>query len=369
MTRIQQIAALGQSIWIDHISRELLASGQLEALIDDGVLGMTSNPTIFQNAIASGAYDALIENEAARGAAALAIYEKIAIQEVGAAADALRPVYNETHGRDGYVSLEVRPMLAHDTDATVEEARRLFAALNRPNIMIKVPATEAGLKAITTLIGEGVNVNVTLIFAVAMYERVAKAYLDGLRIFEKTTQPLSKVASVASFFVSRVDSNIDKQLNQKIEAGQEHLEELLGKAAIANARVAYSRFKDIFDGDAFIPFRAHGARVQRPLWGSTSTKNPSFPDTLYCDALIGPNTVNTMPLDTLEAVRDHGLVAQTIEQDMGQALGMEKRLREIAGIDLRQVTDQLLEEGLQKFVDSFEQLLNEIEQKRAALAA
>ncbi len=369
MNRIQQITALGQAIWLDNISRDLLRSGELARLVEEGVTGVTSNPTIFHKAIAAGtAYDEDIARLARQGASALEIYESLAVADIAAAADVLRPVYNETHGRDGFVSLEVSPRLAHDTAGTVAEARRLFAAVNRPNVMIKVPATEAGLSAITTLIGEGINVNVTLIFALDVYERVIQAYLDGLTRFRQTAaqtgRPLGLVSSVASFFVSRVDTLVDAIIEHRIAHGEPHLEPLYGKAAIANAKLAYAQYRATFEGPRFAEFRAAGARPQRPLWASTSTKNPRYPDTMYIDPLIGVNTVTTVPPQTLAALRDHAVTAQTIEQGLEHARAV---MSELAGIrvDMKWVTDELLKDGVRLFAESFEKLLSDIEIKRS----
>ncbi|MBN2448165.1 MAG: transaldolase [Phycisphaerae bacterium] len=367
--RIEQIWALGQAIWYDNISRELLQSGGLQELVERGVAGVTSNPSIFQKSIAKGVeYDEQIRELAIAGKSAFEIYEALALRDIGQAADLLRPVFNETHGRDGFVSLEVRPSLAHDTAGTIEEGRRLFHFLHRPNVMIKVPATEAGLPAISTLIGEGINVNVTLIFSVPMYERVIDAYLEGLRRFGKTGRPLATVSSVASFFVSRIDTLTDSLLEERIQKGQDHLDELLGKAAVASAKIAYLKYKEIFEGERFVPFRADGARPQRALWASTSTKNPAYPDTKYVDTLIGVNTVNTVPPDTLEAVCDHGVVAQTIEQDAEGAFVAIRRLREFAGIEINAVAAQLLNEGVDAFAGAFDKLLSVIETKRIQFA-
>ncbi|MCK4343284.1 MAG: transaldolase [Phycisphaerae bacterium] len=367
MNRIRQIAALGQAIWFDNISRDLLRSGELARLVEEGITGVTSNPTIFQKAIAgSSIYDDDIRRLARDGKSTLEIYEALALADVGEAADCLRPVYNETHGRDGFVSIEVNPKLAHDTPGTITEARRLFGTLNRPNIMIKVPATEAGLPAIATLIGEGVNVNATLIFAVSMYDQVIEAYLEGLRRFRQSGRPLGLVSSVASFFVSRVDTLTDKVLQHRIEHGEGHLEPLYGLAAAANAKIAYARYKAVFEGPDFDELRSRGARVQRPLWASTSTKNPNYPDTKYVDPLIGVNTVNTVPPRTLAAIRDHAVTAQTLEEGLDRA---EAVMKELAGIkvDMDWITAALLEEGVQAFTDSFDKLLADIETKRAAL--
>jgi len=367
VNRIRQIAALGQAIWLDYISRDLVRSGQLSALIDEGVTGVTSNPTIFQKAISGSAiYDDDIRRLAREGKSTEEIYEALALADVGEAADCLRSVYNETHGRDGFVSIEVSPKLAHDTEGTIAEARRLATALNRPNVMIKVPATEAGLPAITELLSQGTNVNVTLIFANSMYEKVIEAYLEGLRRFRDSGRPLGLIASVASFFVSRVDTLTDKVLQHRIEHGEPHLETLYGRAAVANAKVAYGRYKSVFESEGFEELRVAGARPQRPLWASTSTKNPDYLDTKYIDPLIGVNTVNTVPPQTLDAIRDHAVTAQTIEDDLAQA---EATFEELAGIkvDMDWVTSSLLEEGVQKFIDSFDKLLADIDTKRDKL--
>jgi transaldolase len=366
--RIRQIADLGQALWLDFISRELLRSGKLRALIDEGVSGMTSNPTILQKSVSAGSeYDEQIRSLATSGKSTYEIYEALAFQDISAAADQLRGVYDQSNAADGFVSLEVDPKLAHDTEQTISEARRIFTTIARPNVMIKVPATDAGLPAITALIGEGINVNVTLIFAISMYERVVQAYLDGLRKLRQAGKPLDAVASVASFFVSRIDTLTDKRLGERIEKAREDLEPLLGQAANASAKIAYDRYRTVFEGAPFAELRAVGARVQRPLWASTSTKNPAYPDTKYVDPLIGPNTVNTLPPHALDAVRDHGIAARTIDQDVDQAHTTMKELR-AGGIDLDAITDQLLVDGVKAFADSFERLLADIETKRANFA-
>lgn len=373
MNRIEQIAALGQAIWLDFISRDLLQKGELAKLVEEGITGVTSNPTIFQKSISgSDVYDDDIRRLIGEGKGTVEIYEALALADISAAADVLRPVYNETHGRDGFVSLEVSPKLAFDTEGTIAEARRLFGAANRPNVMIKVPATNEGLPAITTLIGEGINVNVTLIFALEMYRRVIEAYIEGLERFRETSkqtgQPLGMVSSVASFFVSRVDTLTDDVLQHRIDNGEPHLEPLLGKAAVANAKLAYAKYKEVFEGPRFEELRKAGARVQRPLWASTSTKNPNYPDTKYVDPLIGVNTVNTVPPETLDAIRDHAVTAQTIENELDQA---QAAMKELAGIevDMEWVTGCLLDDGVKKFSASFEQLMTDIDKKREALAS
>jgi len=368
LNRLRQIAQLGQAIWLDFISREFLQSGRLAELVDAGVAGVTSNPTIFHKAISgSSVYDADIAALVREGRSAPEIYEALTIADVGAAADVLRNVYNETHGRDGYVSIEVSPRLAHDTAGTVAEARRLYHALRRPNIMIKVPATEAGLPAISTLIGEGINVNVTLIFSLAMYERVMESYAEGLRRLRAIGRPLGLVSSVASFFVSRVDTLVDKVIDHRIAHGEPHLEQLYGLAAVANAKLAYARFKAFFNGPRFAELRSLGARPQRPLWASTSTKNPRYPATKYVDPLIGVHTVNTVPLQTLEAIEAQSIVAQSIDTDVERA---EDIMRQLAGLQIEMdwVTACLLDEGVQLFVDSYDTLLADISRKREQMA-
>lgn len=368
MTRFQQITGFGQALWLDFISRELLVTGQLRELINEGLTGQTSNPTIFQKAISGGSeYDVQIRELVRAGKNATEIYEALAIQDIGDAADNLRPIYNETHARDGFISIEVSPKLAHDTDGTIAEARRLHAAIGRPNVMIKVPATEAGIPAIRTLIGDGIHVNVTLIFSVAMYEKVMEAYLGGLQTLHDRGKPLGLVASVASFFVSRVDTVVDKLLAERVKAGETGLDALVGQAAIANAKVAYDCYKKVFEGSPFAALKKAGGRVQRPLWASTSTKNPNYPSTKYIDTLIGPNTVNTVPMDTLDAIRQHSSPARTIDMDVEQAYGVMEKLATV-GINMGQVTEQLLIDGVKSFADSFEKMLGDVEAKRAKLA-
>jgi len=368
VSRIRQVIALGQAIWLDYLSRELLQTGRLRELINEGISGVTTNPSILQQAIASGSsYDEQIRELARAGRSAREIYEALVVRDVGEAADQLRAVYNEKNGRDGFVSLEVDPHLAHDTEGTVAEARRLFKAIGRPNVLIKVPATPEGLPAIRTLIGEGINVNVTLIFAIPVYEQVMQAYLEGLRELEAAGRTVRLLASVASFFVSRIDTAVDRLLAERIQAGDQRAVTLRGQAAVASAKVAYDRFKAVFESETFASFRAAGARIQRPLWASTSTKNPDYPDTKYVEELIGPNTVNTMPPHTLDALRDHGLVARTIDLDVDEAYGVLERLGSV-GIDLRQVTADLLAEGVRLFAESFDRMLADIEAKRLRFA-
>ncbi len=367
MNPLRQITALGQAIWLDYISRDLLHSGGLAALVEEGVTGVTSNPTIFHKAITTGhVYDDEIRRLVHDGKNLDELYEGLVLQDIAEAADCLRPVYNETHGRDGFVSIEVNPHLANDTQGTIAEARRLFSTLNRPNVMIKVPATDAGLPAVTKLIGQGINVNVTLIFALDMYDRVIDAYLQGLEEFRQSGRPLGLVSSVASFFVSRVDTLTDRVLEHRIRHGEGHLEPLYGLAAVANAKLAYARYRTVFEGSRFANLRAAGARPQRPLWASTSTKNPKYSPTKYVDPLIGINTVNTVPPQTLEAIRSQAVAGQTIDDELKQA---QEVMRELANIkvDMKWVTDALLEEGLQAFVESFDKLMADLEIKRGNL--
>jgi len=366
------LMALGQSLWLDYIHRELMASGELRRLIErDGIRGVTSNPTIFEQAIAgSTAYDTAIAALAREGKDARAILEALTVEDVTAACDAFAPIYEMTQNGDGFVSLEVAPDLAHDTAATIAEAKRLWAAVNRPNLMIKVPGTPEGLPSITALLAEGINVNVTLLFAVEMYQRVIEAYFAGLEQRLAAGRPVEGVRSVASFFVSRVDAEVDPQLERRIAAAtgadeRARLEELLGTAAVDNAVVAYQAYEAAFSAPRFRALMAKGAAVQRPLWASTSTKNPRYPDTMYVDRLIGPDTVNTVPPATLRAFQDHGRPVRTIDTDVP---GARRRLAALAalGISLESATDRLQTDGVAKFAKSFTSLLAAIEAKRAA---
>ncbi len=354
MSKMHELAILGQSIWLDFIRRAFIDSGELKALVDQGLRGVTSNPSIFQKAISSSTdYNAALERFAADDLTIIDIYENLAIQDIRRAADILRPVYERTDGKDGYVSLEVNPKLADDTEGTVMEARRLFSLVDRPNVMIKVPATQAGIPAIETLIGEGINVNVTLIFSIKHYEEAAFAYIQGLERLAPANVDLKRVASVASLFVSRVDTAVDKQL---AALGNQ---ELQGKIAVANAKMAYQRFREIFSGPRWKALAAQGARVQRPLWGSTSTKNPAYPDTLYVDQLIGPDTVNTVPPETLKAFLDHGTVARTLDANVDEARAQLQQLAAL-GIDLDTIMEQLQVDGVKSFADAFDQLMDSI---------
>lgn len=361
MTKLHELAELGQAIWLDYISRSLITSGELTELVDQGLRGVTSNPSIFEKAIAGSAdYDEDLNRLIHDGRSVAEIYEDLAMADIRSAADILRPVYDKSGGADGFVSLEVNPSLAHDTEATIAEARRLFASLERPNVMIKVPATPAGIPAIESLIGEGININVTLIFSLEQYETVATAYIAGLEKLALSGGDLGKVASVASFFISRVDTAVDKALE---EIGNT---EIQGKIAIDNARIAYGRFRQIFSSERWQKLAAGSARVQRPLWASTSSKNPAYPDTLYVDNLIGFDTVNTLPPATLNDFLDHGTVAATVETDVD---GARNRMAELAelGIDLDAVTNKVLDEGVAAFATSFEGLIAGIAEKRRRL--
>lgn len=363
MSKLNQLAALGQAIWLDDIRRSFTSSGQLDALVSLGLRGVTSNPSIFEKAIAASTdYDEALRDLWAEGKTPKEVYESLVFADIRQAADVLCPVYDRTHGGDGYVSLEVDPKLAHDTEGTLAEARRFFAALGRPNVMIKVPATAAGIPAVETLIGEGMNVNVTLIFSLAHYERVAQAYLNGLGRLAQSGGDLSRVASVASFFVSRVDGAIDPILEEMGER------DLMGKAAIANAKVAYARFQEILAGERWQNLAACGARPQRVLWASTSTKDPRYPDTLYVDELVGADTVNTVPPATLEALLDHGRARLALGDGLTEAYNHLQRLSDL-GIDLTAVTQRLQEDGVAAFAKAFEALMASVAQKRANITA
>jgi transaldolase len=359
---LQRLHLLGQSVWLDNISRDLIRSGELQRLVDLGILGVTSNPTIFEKAISGSAdYDAQLRTEARGGARPEAIFEALAIEDIRAAADVFRPTYDRLAGDDGYVSLEVSPKLANDTAGTIAAAERLFTALDRPNVFIKIPATEAGLPAIAASIGKGINVNVTLLFDVDRYEAVANAYIQGLETLAREGKPLGRVASVASFFVSRVDTLVDSLLQGKPEHGQ-----LLGKAAVANAKLAYERFERVFSTPRFTALARQGARVQRVLWASTSTKNPAYKDTMYVDPLIGPHTVNTVPPPTLDAILDHVDARLSISEGLADAKTHLAALAR-AGVDMKAVAARLEVEGVAAFAKSFEDLLAGIERKVAAV--
>ena len=354
----------GQSPWIDFIDRDLIASGRLAALVTDGIRGLTSNPTIFAKAVASGQYDELIRSAIAAGQDSRQIFEAIEVADVGDAADVLRGVYDASDGTDGFVSIEVEPDLADDTAATLERARQLWRRLSRPNLLVKIPATPAGLPAIEAAIAEGISVNVTLMFSVEVYRAVARAYIAGLRRRLATGGEIDRIASVASFFVSRVDTKVDKALDA---IGTDAALALRGRAAIANAKLAYAAYGEIFGGDEFADLRAAGARVQRCLWASTSTKNPTYRDVLYAEELIGPDTVNTLPSETIAAFLDHGAVARTLDAGLDEAHATLQALEQL-GISMQLVTDELIAEGVASFARSFDELLAAVDAQRQALA-
>lgn len=368
--RLRKLATFGQSIWLDYIRRDLIAGGQLRSLIEeDGLRGITSNPSIFEKAIVeSHEYDDDIRTMALGGKEVITIYEALSRNDVQCAADEFRPLYDKTDGHDGYVSLEVNPHLAHDTRGTIEEGRRLWGMLDRPNVFIKVPATTAGLSAIQELTREGINVNVTLLFGLPRYRQVADAYLGGLAARLAQGKPVNHVVSVASFFVSRIDSLVDPLLETIILQGGEKADlakTLRGQTAIASAKVAYQIYKEIFDSDRFRRLAGQGARVQRLLWASTSTKNPDDSDVKYVEALIGPDTVNTLPLKTLDAYRDHGDPKVRLTQDVEDARLFLERLSEV-DISIDQVAQRLEDDGVAKFNKSFDQLIGTLAQECAA---
>ena len=372
MNRLKALNQAGQSVWLDFIRRQLLESGELARMVaDDGVSGVTSNPAIFEKAIAgSSDYTAALAGQAAAGVSdPKALYEALAVADIRDAADVLRPVYDRTKGRDGYVSLEVAPTLAHDTAGTLEEARRLWATVGKPNLMIKVPATAEGIPAIKLLIADGINVNVTLLFAVDMYERVAEAFIAGLDARDAARKDISGVASVASFFVSRIDSTIDAKLAERAAAAspdeRERLTALAGKAAIASARLAYHRYLYMFRTPHWQALAQRGARTQRLLWASTSTKNPAYRDVIYVEELIGPDTVNTIPPATLDAFRDHGNIRASLEEAPDTAAAALRAI-EAAGISVREVTDFLLADGVTQFQVAFARLLAAVAEKIGA---
>jgi len=364
---LKQLGTLGQSIWLDYIRRDLMANGGLRRLIaDDGLRGMTSNPSIFEKAIAeSHDYDEDIKGLALKGDGVKAIYENLSQRDVQSAADEFRPLYESADGADGYVSLEVNPHLAHDTKGTIEEARRLWAALGRPNVLIKVPATGEGLPAIQQLISEGVSVNVTLLFGLPRYRQVAEAYIAGIESRVAQGKPAKHIASVASFFVSRIDALVDPLLEKSIAQGGKNVDlakKAHGQVAIASAKMAYQIYKEMFGSDRFMKLAAQGARAQRLLWASTSTKNPAYSDVKYVEALIGPHTVNTAPMETLNAYRDHGDPKARLEQEVEESRSVLERLSEL-GIRIDDVTRQLEDEGVKKFYEPFDKLMETLAQR------
>jgi transaldolase len=371
--RLQDLHDAGQSIWLDSIDRRILHDGELDRRIrDDALTGMTSNPTIFQKALgSSNAYDDQITEAEEQGLTSWQLFELLETTDVRDACDHFAAVYSSTRGADGYVSIEVSPGVSASADATVEEARRLWKTVDRPNVMVKVPGTPEGAIAVRRLISEGINVNITLLFAIEAHERVIEAYLAGLEDRVKAHLPIDGLSSVASFFVSRVDSEIDKRLDAQIAnaapAEKERLKLLKGRAAIANAKLAYRLFRQKFTGPRWEALAQQGARVQRPLWASTSTKNPEYRDVMYVEELVGPDTVDTMPPATIDAYRDHGVVEKTVDRKVAAAEGLLKEI-EAVGISLKEVTEKLLVDGIASFQKSFDELIAGLEAKIGSLA-
>ncbi|WP_342648174.1 transaldolase [Mucilaginibacter sp. CSA2-8R] len=365
---LARIPEFGQSIWLDYIKRSFTEGGELKKLIDeDDLRGVTSNPAIFEEAIAhSNDYDDTLAELSKENLSPQEAFLKIAIEDVQTAADLFKDVYEKTDGLDGYVSLEVSPGLALDTEGSIKEARSSWATLNRKNVMIKIPGTEPGLPAIKQLISEGININVTLLFSLERYRAVAETYVDGLEERAAKGEPVDRVASVASFFLSRIDTAIDPLLDKAAEDDHRHAtvaKQLKGKIAIASARDAYSIYKEVFESERFKALAAKGAKPQRLLWASTGVKNKDYPDLMYMEALIGPDTVNTVPKDTLNAYRDHGDPASRLEDGLEEARYQLYQLDDVLGINLNDITKQLEEEGIQKFVKPFDSLMKVIEEK------
>jgi transaldolase len=367
-----EIKNYGQSIWMDNLSRDIIKSGELKDLVENkGICGITSNPTIFEKAIANNAmYDRDIEAGVRAGLPTYKIYESLVFKDIRDACDILRPVYEASNGLDGYVSIEVPPTIAHDTEATIAEARRYFQEIGRENVMIKIPGTEPGLPAVEQVISEGINVNITLLFSVQSYINTAWAYIRGLEKRAAQGQDISKIASVASFFLSRIDSNIDGKIDAKLAKGvddlnvEAKLKAIKGKVAIANAKIAYQEYKKIVQSDRWQALAAKGAKVQRLLWASTSTKDPNYSDVMYVDELIGPETVNTLPPATIEACADHCNVANRLETNLEEAYNLMESLKDPdVNIDINTVMDELLTEGIDKFVKSFQSLMDSLEKK------
>ncbi len=370
---LTKIADFGQSVWYDNISRSLVRDGELQRLInEDGVVGQTSNPNFFKEAIVGkDDYDDQMRELARQGKNGDEVYEVLTTTDVRGACDLFAPVYQRTNAHDGYVSIEVSPSLAHDTQRTIEEARRLWSVVDRPNVMIKIPAAPEGIAAIKQVLTEGINVNVTLVFSIASYREVMNTYIEALEARVQRGEPVDRIASVGSFFVSRVDVAVDKMLDEKITsatgAEKEKLQSLLGKAAIANAKDAYHTFRETFSGPRWDALAAKGAKVQRPLWASTGAKNPAYRDILYAEELIGPDTVDTMGPPTIEAFRDHGQVRDSVEEDYAGAQQALKDLKD-AGIDMAKVTQDLQDAGIKQFADSFEAVLKDVRTKNEQFA-
>jgi transaldolase len=370
LNHIQEIEAVGQSIWMDNLARDLLVSGELERLIRDrGILGITSNPAIFEKAIVGNQiYDADIEAGIRAGKSVQDIYETLVFEDIQRACDIFQTVYESSNGLDGYVSVEVPPTIATDTASTISEAKRYYKAIGRKNVMIKIPGTPQGLPAVEAVIAAGINVNVTLLFSVQSYVDTAWAYIRGLEALLAAGGDISNISSVASFFLSRIDSNIDDRVDAKLKTApaedQAILEAVKGKIAIANAKVAYQKYKEICQSERWQTLAAAGAKVQRLLWASTGTKNPNYSDVMYVDELVGPDTVNTLPPATIEACADHCNVDNRIESDLDHAYQLIDSLKSPAiGIDLDAVMDELLADGIEKFVKPYQVLLNSLEQK------
>lgn len=358
MEKLKEVRKVGQSIWLDFIQRGLITSGQLKQLVDKGVSGLTSNPSIFHKAVTQGQdYDEAIKAilKSTPGAGVMDIYDRLTVEDIRMAADVFRPVYDASDGMDGLVSLEPAPALAYDTEGTLAEVRRLWRLVDRPNLMIKVPATPPGIPAIEQFFAEGININITLMFSMAHYEAVARAYLQGIARCANPRQ----ISSVASFFVSRVDTYVDKELEK---LGTEEALALRGKAAVANSKLVYHRSKEVFSGEEFMQQKKRGARIQRVLWGSTSTKNPEYSDVKYVAELIGPDTINTLPTETIDLFLDHGEIGDTLNEGITEA---EQALNDLKkqGIDLDAITEQLQVDGVKAFQDSFDQLIAALEEK------
>ena len=374
MSRLKDLTAQGQAVWLDFVDRKFLAAGGLQKLIDeDGLTGVTSNPSIFEKAMGHGdAYDESLSefDRSHPDASVMDRYESQAVEDIKAAADTLRPVYDRLEAKDGYVSLEVSPYIALDSDMTMAEAVKLWRMVDRPNVMIKIPGTDSGGPAIAQTIREGINVNVTLLFSQAAYIRVAEAYAMGLEERVKAGEPIDRIASVASFFVSRIDTTIDKEIDKRIADGDaeaDALKAVRGKVAIANAKLAYAWYQDFIASDRWQALAAKGAQPQRLLWASTGVKNPDYPDTLYIDTLIGPDTVNTMPPKTMDAFRDHGTAATTLTQGLDEARHVLAEVERL-GLNLDEVTSNLTDEGIAQFAKAFDDLLGAIAKKQPAHA-
>ena len=363
-TKLHELSQLGQSVWLDFIQRSFIQSGDLQDYVDQGVTGVTSNPTIFGKAISEGSeYDEQMETLARDGRSPQEIYEALTVEDARLAADVLRPVFDRTHGGDGFFSLEVNPHLADDRQATVNEAHRLFGAVAKPNVMIKIPATDTGYEAIREAIVDGLNINITLIFSLGQYERVLESYLSGLEKRVEYGYDVEHIASVASFFVSRVDTLVDELLDQHTDPAAKPLK---GKIGIANAKMAYQRFKEVFASERWAHLAEKGANVQRVLYGSTGTKNPEYSDVLYVNHLIGVDTINTIPPETMEAFRDHGVAALTLEQGLDEARSQLEQLAKL-GIDLEEVGRKLLDKGIEKFTKPYDDAIDAIAERSAEL--